>query len=48
MRDGNPKRTIAKIDKIELDINSYGKNIDKSSEFIKTYYFFVKSEIQNY
>jgi len=28
MRGGNPKRTIAKIDKIELDIDSYGKNID--------------------
>lgn len=30
MRGGNPKRTIAKIDKNELDINSYKKNVDKS------------------
>jgi hypothetical protein len=30
IRGGNPKRTIAKIDKNELDIDSYKKNIDKS------------------
>jgi len=30
MRGENPKRTIAKIDKIELGIDSYGKNIDTS------------------
>jgi len=27
---GNPKLTIAKVDKIELGIDSYGKNIDTS------------------
>jgi len=28
LRGGNPKRTVAKIDKIELGIDSYGKNIN--------------------
>jgi len=51
MRCGNPKRTIAKIDKIELDIDSYGKNIDTSIGVIRIdqkYYFLVKPAIQNY
>ncbi|KAL4107143.1 hypothetical protein QTP88_018575 [Uroleucon formosanum] len=30
LRGGNPKRTIAKIEKIELDIDSHGKDIEKS------------------
>lgn len=28
MRGGNPKRTIAKIEKIELDIDSHGKDTE--------------------
>jgi len=35
LRGGNPKRTIAKIDKIELDIDPYGRSIDKSIGMVR-------------
>jgi len=44
------KGTIAEIDKIELDIDSYGKNIDTSIGVVRLdqkYYFLVKSAVQN-
>jgi len=34
-RSGNPERTISKMNKIELDNDSYGKNIDKSIGVVK-------------
>jgi len=46
MRGGNPKCTIAKIDKNELDINILiKKNVEKSigvTRIDKKYYFLVK------
>jgi len=35
MRGGNPKSTIAKVDKIELGIDSYGKNIESSIRVVR-------------
>jgi len=35
LRGGNPKPTIAKIDKNEFDINSYKKNVEKSIDVVR-------------